>query len=68
MGIWSIDNNEGERRMKPVVLGGKNYMNYVSHQGASNGAYMLYAGGKLQDERRVTCCLYQGCTMLFNQG
>lgn len=39
-GNWSIDNNEGERRMKPVVLGRKNYMNYGSHQGASNGAYM----------------------------
>ena len=40
MGNWSIDNNEGERRMKSVVLGSKNYMNYGSHQGASNGAYM----------------------------
>nr|WP_321522379.1 transposase [uncultured Macellibacteroides sp.] len=37
---WSIDNNEGKRRMKPVVLERKNYTNYGSHQGASNGAYM----------------------------
>lgn len=39
-GNWIIDNNEGERQMKPVVLGRKNYMNYGSNQGASNGAYM----------------------------
>lgn len=25
--------------MKPVVLGRKNYMNYGSHQGASNGVH-----------------------------
>jgi len=59
---------EGERRMKPVVLGRKNYMNCSSQQEASNGAYMLYAGGKLQDEWLVTCRLYQGRAMLFNQG
>lgn len=39
-GNWSIDNNEGERRMKSVVLGRKDYLNYCSHQGASNGTFM----------------------------
>jgi hypothetical protein len=39
-GNWSIDNNEGERRMKPIVLERKNYMSYGSYREADNGAYM----------------------------
>ena len=54
--------------MNSVVLGKKNYMNYSSYKGVCNGAYNVYADGKLQDERQITCRLYQGRAMLFNQG
>ena len=40
MGSTKIYINEGERRMKPIVMGRKNYMNFGSHQGANNAAYM----------------------------
>lgn len=69
-GNWSIDNNEGERRMKPVVLGRKNYMNYGSHQGASNGAYMytlvesckMSGGSPVAYIKDVLCSLIKGET------
>ena len=38
--LFCFDNNEGEMRMKPVLLERKDYMNHGFHQGASNGAYM----------------------------
>ncbi|MCE5225085.1 MAG: transposase [Porphyromonadaceae bacterium] len=69
-GNWSIDNNEGERRMKPVVMGRKNYKNYGSHQGASNGAYMytlvdsckISGGSPVAYLKDVLCSLIKGET------
>jgi transposase len=37
-GDWNIDNNTGERSMRPLAVGRKNFVGFGSHQGASLGA------------------------------
>lgn len=57
-GNWSIENNEEERQMKPVILGRKNYMNYVTHQRSDNAAYMYTLVEKCKMSGEASCCLY----------
>jgi len=37
-GDWNIDNNTGERSMRSLAVGRKNFVGFGSHQGASLGA------------------------------